>query len=93
MSFLYDRDYNVTGTVQTTFDFKPSYGTSVNFSADLSSYTTVDNYLYTMPKGMNHLQMTVQMPFENRKEAEDAGEPKEDPMGMMGGLGGGGIGM
>ena len=70
MSFLYDRDYNVTGTVQTTFDFKPSYGTSVNFSADLSSYTTVDNYLYTMPRALNHLQMTVQMPFENRKEAE-----------------------
>jgi phage-related protein len=70
MSFLYDRDYNVTGTVQTTFDFKPSYGTTVSFSADLSTYTTVDNYIYSMPKGLNHLQMTVQMPFENRKEAE-----------------------
>jgi phage-related protein len=70
MSFLYDRDYNVTGAIQTTFDFKPSYGTSVTFMADMNSYTTVDNYLYTMPKGVNHLQMTVQMPFENRKELE-----------------------
>lgn len=69
-SFVYDRDYNVTGTVQTTFNFKPSYGTSVSFSADLSSYTTVDNYLYTMPKGINHLQVEVEMPFENRTEAE-----------------------
>lgn len=70
MSFLYDRDYNVTGTVQTTFDFKPSYGTTVSFSAENTSYSSIDNYLYVMPKGINHLQMTVQMPFENRKEAE-----------------------
>jgi len=70
MSFFYDRDYNVTGSSQTTFDFKPSYGTVVSFSSELSSYTTVDNYLYTMPKGLNHLQITVQMPFENRKEEE-----------------------
>lgn len=70
MSFLYDRDYNVTGTVQSTFDFKPSYGTTVSFSAELATYTTVDNYLYTMPKALNHLQMAVQMPFENRKEEE-----------------------
>lgn len=70
MSFFYDRDYNVTGTVQTTFDFKPSYGTTVSFSSELATYGTVDNYLYTMPKALNHLQMTVQMPFENRKEEE-----------------------
>lgn len=70
MSFLYDRDYNVTGTVQSTFDFKPSYGTTVSFSAENTSYSSIDNYLYVMPKGVNHLQMTVQMPFENRKEAE-----------------------
>ena len=70
MSFIYDRDYNVTGTVQTTFDFKPSYGTTVSFTADNAMHSTIDNYLYTMPKGLNHLQVKVQMPFENRKEDE-----------------------
>lgn len=70
MSFFYDRDYNVTGTVQSTFDFKPSYGTTVSFSCELSNYGTLDNYFYLMPKGLNHLQIDVQMPFENRKEEE-----------------------
>jgi alpha-tubulin suppressor-like RCC1 family protein/phage-related protein len=70
MSFLYDRDYNITGTVQSSFDFSPSYGTTVSFSTELSSHTTVDNYVYMMPKGVNHLQMRMQMRFENRKEEE-----------------------
>ena len=70
MSFLYDRDYNVTGTVQTTFDFKPSYGTTVNFKSDYVENTTIDNYLYIMPRGINHLQMSIDMPFENRTETE-----------------------
>ena len=69
-NFIYDRDYNVTGTVQTSFNFKPSYGTVVSFTADLTSYTTVDNYIYSMPRGLNHLQAEIQMPFENRTESE-----------------------
>jgi phage-related protein len=69
-NYIYDRDYNVTGTVQGSFDFKPSYGTVVSFAADLTSYTTVDNYIYTMPRGLNHLQIEIEMPFENRTEFE-----------------------
>jgi phage-related protein len=42
----------------------------VAFSSELAEYTTVDNYLYTMPKGVNHLQMQISMPFENRREDE-----------------------
>lgn len=71
MSFLYDRDQNVTGTIPSSLTFAPSYGTQVSFSSEIAEYTTVDNYLYTMPKAVNHLQMTISMPFENRKQ-EDA---------------------
>ena len=67
MSFLYDRDQNVTGTIPASFTFTPSYGMQVSFSCELASYETVDNYIYTMPKGLNHLQMQISMPFENRK--------------------------
>lgn len=70
MSFLYDRDQNVTGTIPSSFTFTPSYGMQVSFAADLTEYTTVDNYFYTMPKGLNHLQMQISMPFENRKEEQ-----------------------
>jgi phage-related protein len=71
MSFLYDRDQNVTGTIPSSLTFAPSYGTQVSFSSEIAEYTTIDNYLYTMPKAVNHLQMTISMPFENRKQ-EDA---------------------
>ena len=71
MSFFYDRDQNVTGTIPTGLGYYPSYGGTVEFSADLSSYTTVDNYMHIMPKGLNHLQMKMNLPFENKKQ-EDA---------------------
>jgi len=70
MSFLYDRDQNVTGTIPSSFTFTPSYGMQVSFSSELASYETVDNYIYTMSKGVNHLQMQISMPFENRKQEE-----------------------
>jgi phage-related protein len=70
MSFLYDRDQNVTGSIPAAFAFKPSYGTTVSFNADLSQYETTDNYVYTMPKGANHLQLEFQMNFDNRKEEQ-----------------------
>lgn len=70
MSFFYDRDQNVTGTIPSSFTFTPSYGMQVTFSSELAEYGTVDNYIYSMPKGVNHLQMQVMMPFENRKEEE-----------------------
>jgi len=70
MSFLYDRDQNVTGTIPSSFTFTPSYGMQVSFSSELTEYTTVDNYFYTMPKGLNHLQMQISMPFENRKQEQ-----------------------
>lgn len=71
MSFFYDRDQNVTGTnIPTTMTFKPSYGTTVSFSSELAAYNTIDNYIYSMPKGLNHLQMEITMPFENRKQEE-----------------------
>jgi hypothetical protein len=71
MSFFYDRDQNVTGSIPESLAFTPSYGMSVSFSAELASYTTTDNYMHVMPKGLNHLQMEMNMPFENRKQ-EDA---------------------
>jgi phage-related protein len=71
MSFFYDRDQNVTGSIPASLAFAPSYGMSVSFSAELASYTTTDNYMHVMPKGLNHLQMEMNMPFENRKQ-EDA---------------------
>jgi phage-related protein len=71
MSFFYDRDQNVTGTIPSSFTFVPSYGTQISFSTELAEYTTVDNYIHTIPKGVNHLQMSVSMAFENRKQ-EDA---------------------
>lgn len=71
MSFFYDRDQNVTGTIPSSLPFSPSYGIQVSFSTELANYTTVDNYLYNIPKGVNHLQMQISMPFENRKQ-EDA---------------------
>lgn len=71
MSFFYDRDQNVTGTIPTGLGYYSSYGATVEFSADLSSYTTVDNYMHIMPKGLNHLQMKMNLPFENKKQ-EDA---------------------
>ena len=55
MSFFYDRDQNVTGTIPASFTFTPSYGMQVSFSSELSSYEAIDNYIYTMPKGLNHL--------------------------------------
>lgn len=71
MSFFYDRDQNVTGTnIPTTMTFTPSYGMQVSFSSELAEYGTVDNYIYTMPKGVNHLQMQISMPFENRKQEQ-----------------------
>jgi phage-related protein len=70
MSFLYDRDQNVTGTIPSSFTFVPSYGTQVSFSCEIADYTTVDNYLYTMPKAVNHLQMAISMPFESRRQEE-----------------------
>lgn len=70
MSFLYDRDQNVTGTIPSSFTFTPSYGMQVSFAADMALYESVDNYIYTMPKGLNHLQMQISMPFENRKQEE-----------------------
>lgn len=70
MSFFYDRDQNVTGTIPSSFSFKPSYGTTVSFNADLSQYETTDSYIYTMPRGANHLQLDVSMNFENRKQEE-----------------------
>jgi phage-related protein len=70
MSFFYDRDQNVTGTIPSSFTFVPSYGMQVSFSSELAEYTTVDNYLYTIPKAVNHLQMQIAMPFENRKQEE-----------------------
>ena len=70
MSFLYDRDQNVTGTIPPSFTFTPSYGMQVSFNSDLAAYETTDNYIYTMPKGLNHLQMQVSMTFENRKQEE-----------------------
>lgn len=70
MSFFYDRDQNVTGTIPSSFTFKPSYGTTVSFNAELSQYETTDNYVYTMPKGTNHLQLEFAMNFDNRKEEE-----------------------
>jgi phage-related protein len=42
----------------------------VSFAADMALYESVDNYIYTMPKGLNHLQMQISMPFENRKQEE-----------------------
>jgi len=71
MSFFYDRDQNVTGTIPSSLPFAPSYGMQVSFSSELAEYVTVDNYIYTMPKALNHLQMQITMPFENRKQ-EDA---------------------
>ena len=71
MSFFYDRDQNVTGVIPSSLEFSPSYGASVRFSAELASYTTTDNYMHIMPKGLNHLQMEMSMQFENRKQ-EDA---------------------
>jgi phage-related protein len=71
MSFFYDRDQNVTGTIPSSLPFAPSYGMQVSFSSELAEYTTVDNYIYTMPKALNHLQMQITMPFESRKQ-EDA---------------------
>jgi hypothetical protein len=69
MSFFYDRDQNVNGNdLPTSLTYAASYGTSVSFSCDLSSYTTIDNYLFTMPRGVNHLQMKMNVPFENKKE-------------------------
>jgi len=71
MSFFYDRDQNVTGTnIPTTMTFTPSYGMQVSFSSELAEYGTVDNYIYSMPKGVNHLQMQISMPFENRKQEQ-----------------------
>ncbi len=70
MSFFYDRDQNVTGTIPASFTFTPSYGMQVSFSSELAEYGTVDNYIYNMPKGLNHLQMQISMPFENRKEEQ-----------------------
>ncbi|MBM3453902.1 MAG: hypothetical protein FJX80_02010 [Bacteroidetes bacterium] len=71
MSFLYDRDQNVTGTnIPSTMTFIPSYGMQVSFSSELAEYETVDNYIYSMPKGVNHLQMQISMPFENRKQEQ-----------------------
>lgn len=70
MSFFYDRDQNVTGTIPASFTFTPSYGMQVSFSSELAEYGTVDNYIYNMPKGLNHLQVQVSMPFENRKEEQ-----------------------
>ena len=70
MSFFYDRDQNVTGTIPPSFTFTPSYGMQVSFSSELSSYEAIDNYIYTMPKGLNHLQMQISMPFENRKQEQ-----------------------
>ena len=70
MSFFYDRDQNVTGTIPSSFTFTPSYGMQVSFSSELAEYGTVDNYIYSMPKGVNHLQMQISMPFENRKEEQ-----------------------
>lgn len=70
MSFFYDRDQNVTGTIPSSFTFKPSYGTTVSFNAELSQYETTDNYIYTMPKGANHLQLEFTMNFDNRKQEE-----------------------
>lgn len=70
MSFLYDRDQNVTGTIPSSFTFVPSYGTQVSFASEIADYGTIDNYLYTMPKALNHLQMQITMPFENRKQEE-----------------------
>lgn len=71
MSFFYDRGQNVTGTIPATLDYVASYGMQVNFQADLTQYSTVDNYVYMMPKGLNHLQMTATIPYTARKE-EDA---------------------
>lgn len=71
MSFFYDRDQNVTGSIPASLAFTPSYGMSVSFSAELASYTTTDNYMHVMPKGLNHLQMEMNMQFENKKQ-EDA---------------------
>jgi phage-related protein len=70
MSFFYDRDQNVTGTIPSSFTFTPSYGMQVSFSSELAEYGTVDNYIYSMPKGVNHLQMQISMPFENRKQEQ-----------------------
>lgn len=70
MSFFYDRDQNVTGTIPSSFTFTPSYGMQVSFSSELAGYETIDNYIYTMPKGLNHLQMQISMPFENRKQEQ-----------------------
>lgn len=70
MSFFYDRDQNVTGTIPASFTFTPSYGMQVSFSSELAEYGTVDNYIYNMPKGLNHLQVQISMPFENRKEEQ-----------------------
>ena len=66
MSFFYDRDQNVTGTIPASLGFTASYGATVSFSAELASYTTTDNYMHVMPKGLNHLQMAMNLPFENR---------------------------
>ena len=71
MSFLYDRGQNVTGTIPSTLTYTGSYGMQVNFNAELAQYTTVDNYVYLMPKGLNHLQMTATIPYAARKQ-EDA---------------------
>ena len=71
MSFLYDRGQNVSGTIEPTLDYVASYGMQVNFNADLAQYNTVDNYIYMMPKGLNHLQMTATIPYTARKQ-EDA---------------------
>lgn len=71
MSFFYDRDQNITGTnIPATLVYNPSYGATVSFSSELALYNTVDNYIYSMPKGLNHLQMEITMPFENRKQEE-----------------------
>ena len=70
MSFFYDRDQNVTGTISSSFTFTPSYGMQVSFTSELADYGTIDNYIHTMPKGLNHLQMQILMPFENRKEEQ-----------------------
>jgi len=70
MSFLYDRDQNVLGVIPSSLTYTGSYGATVNFKSDLAGYTTVDNYIYSMPRGLNHLQITMDLPFENRKEAD-----------------------
>ncbi len=69
MSFLYDRDQNVTGTIPSSFTFTPSYGMQVSFSSELTEYTTVDNYFYTMPKGEGEPCIGLYIECGNREGA------------------------